>query len=116
MRRNHGTLNAHLSRVVSELGHTDLLVVSDAGLPIPAGVERVDLAVREGLPSFLDVLDTVLAETQVEAATVPAEIADNSPTMLAALRTRFEQIGVELEMVPHVDFKAQTSRLSSRTS
>lgn len=51
MRRNHGTLNGQLARVISELGHTDRLVVTDAGLPVPPGVERVDLAVRENLPA-----------------------------------------------------------------
>lgn len=35
MRRNNGTLNGQLSRVISELGHTDRIVVTDAGLPIP---------------------------------------------------------------------------------
>ena len=62
MRRNSGTLNSQLSRVFSELGHTDQVVVTDAGLPIPKHVERVDLALAEGIPSFLQVLDQTLAE------------------------------------------------------
>lgn len=108
MRSNDATLNPQLGRVISELGHTDLLVVTDAGLPIPAEVERVDLALREGIPAFLDVLDTVLAELKVEAAVAPAEIADASPDMLEQLRGRLERHGVELSLVPHVDFKART--------
>lgn len=106
MRRNRATLNAQLSRVVSEIGHTDLLAVTDAGLPIPAHVERVDLALAEGVPSFLAVLDVVLAELEVEGATVPAEIAAHSPAMLAELRDRLAVRGVELTLVPHVEFKA----------
>lgn len=105
MRRNSATLNPQLSRVVSELGHTDLLVVTDAGLPIPACVERVDLALREGIPAFLEVLDTILAELEIEGATASVEIAEVSPNMLEELRARLTERGVELTLVPHVAFK-----------
>lgn len=110
MRKNDGTLNAQLSRVISETGHTDQLVVTDAGLPIPERVERVDLALRSGVPSFLDVLDTLLDEVVVEGATVPAEIRENSPGMLAEIERRLSPLGIAIEFVPHVDFKKQTQR------
>jgi ABC-type ribose transport system, auxiliary component len=105
MRRNGASLNAQLSRVISEVGHTDLLVVTDAGLPIPAGVERIDLAYRPGAPAFLDVLDTVLNELAVEGATVSREIVEQSPQMLEELRRRFDALGIELEFVAHVELK-----------
>lgn len=109
MRRNHGTLNAQLSRVISELGHTDQFVVTDAGLPIPPDVERVDLAVRRNLPRFLDVLDTVLDEVQVEAALLSEEIKNSSPDMLAEINARLAARGLVPEFVPHTEFKAATS-------
>lgn len=108
MRSNGGTLNAQLSRVISESGHTDSIVIADAGLPVPAGVERIDLAYRAGAPAFLDVLDTVLAEFVVEKAIVSGEIAEASPDMLAAVRQRLEQVGVEVEFAPHEEFKQKT--------
>lgn len=105
MRKTATTINPALSRVISETGHTDLLVVTDAGLPIPSGSERIDLAYRPGAPAFLDVLDTVLAELVVEGATVSAEVAEKSPELLAALRERFAGMGFEIELLPHVKFK-----------
>jgi len=108
MRKNAGTLNAQLSRVFSELGHTDQIVVTDAGLPIPRQVERVDLALAEGIPGFLQVLDQTLAEIVIEGAVAPAEIEEHSPEMLAALRERFDRLGVELTLVPHVEFKKRS--------
>lgn len=108
MRRNNGTLNAQLSRVISEVGHTDLMAVTDAGLPIPATTERIDLALREGMPSFLDVLDTVLAELEVESAVAPAEIEEASPAMLTELRQRLDARGIPLQLIPHTEFKART--------
>ncbi len=108
MRRNNGTLNAQLSRVISEIGHTDTLVVTDAGLPIPAPVERVDLAVRENLPRFLDLLDTVLGEMSIEAAVLSAEIREHSPAMQAEIEQRLEAFGVVAHYIPHTEFKAAT--------
>lgn len=108
MRRNNGTLNAQLARVISETGHTDRLVVTDAGLPIPTGVERVDLAIRENLPRFLDVLDAVLDEVAVEAVLLSEEIAQASPAMLEEIRQRFDPLGLTLRFVPHTEFKRET--------
>jgi D-ribose pyranase len=108
VRRNRGTLNGQLARVISETGHTDRLVVTDAGLPIPSGVERVDLALRENLPRFLDVLDAVLDEVAVEAVLLSEEIKQASPAMLAQIEERFERLGVTLEFVPHTEFKRAT--------
>ncbi|AZC12638.1 D-ribose pyranase [Microbacterium sp. ABRD28] len=105
MRRTATTINPALSRLISETGHTDLVVVTDAGLPIPPGSERIDLAYRPGAPAFLDVLDTVLAELAVEGATASAEVAERSPHVLAALRERLEPLGVEIALIPHDEFK-----------
>lgn len=107
MRKTDTTINPALSRVISETGHTDLIVVTDAGLPIPPGAERIDLAYRRGAPAFLDVLDTVLAEMVVEGATVSAEVAEVSPHVLDALCERLP--GIEIELVPHIEFKRRTA-------
>lgn len=66
--KKSGILNAELSRIVAALGHGDVLVIADAGLPVPPGVPCVDLAVTLGVPRFVEVLDTVLTEMCVETA------------------------------------------------
>ena len=108
MRSTNTTINPQLSRIISETGHTDLLVVTDAGLPIPAGSERVDLAYRPGDPAFFDVLDTVLAELVIEGAIVSAEVEERSPQVLQGLRDRLDPLGVTIELIPHVEFKLRT--------
>jgi len=107
MRSNGGILHGQLSRVISEMGHTDRLVVSDAGLPIPMPVERVDLALRPGLPAFLNVLDAVLAELSVQAVTLSSEMREASPKMLEAVLERLGER--DLSYVPHIEFKARTA-------
>lgn len=66
-------LHAELSHVIATLGHGDMLVIGDAGLPIPAGVQRIDLALMPGIPGVADVLSAVLTEMQVERAVIASE-------------------------------------------
>ncbi len=108
MRSTNTTINPQLSRIISETGHTDLLVVTDAGLPIPAGSERVDLAYRPGDPAFFDVLDTVLAELVIEGAIVSAEVEERSPQVLQGLRDRLDPLGITIQLIPHDEFKLRT--------
>jgi len=110
MRRNNATLNGQLARVISETGHTDKVAVTDAGLPIPPGVERVDLALREGVPSFLAVLDSVLEELQIEGALLSEEMRTASPDMLREVEQRLLACGVTPQFLPHSDFKAATAQ------
>ena len=98
-----GTLNAHLSRVIAAMGHGDRLVVCDAGLPIPRGKEVVDVALRPGLPGFLDVLDVVLSELKVERIVIADEMEARGATVYAGLMERLG--GVEAERVSHEAFK-----------
>lgn len=109
MRKNPGILNPGLSRIISETGHTDHLVVTDAGLPIPPDVERVDLAYFPGEPPFLKVLDAVLSEVVIEGAILAEEIKDHSPRMLELIVERLEAAGVTPAFVPHIEFKVLTA-------
>ncbi|MEA3308908.1 MAG: D-ribose pyranase [Chloroflexota bacterium] len=99
-------LNAPLTAVIARLGHTDRLVIGDAGLPIPSGVERIDLAVRPGLPHFLDVVRTTLEEMVVEKALIAEELETVSPELHGAL---VELLGdIEIRTLPHEEFKVET--------
>ena len=101
-----GILNQSISSVIAGLGHTDTIVVADAGLPIPQETQRIDLALVEGIPSFLDTLRAVLTEMQLERAVVAEEMLETSPGVYEALE---ELLGDGLiETVPHSVFKEQT--------
>ncbi len=78
-------LNIALSRVVASLGHGDVLMIVDAGMPVPPGVELIDLAITHGVPDFVTVLDTVLAEMQVESHVLADEMLGRNPPALAHL-------------------------------
>lgn len=102
-------LNSNISSVISCMGHTDMLTVGDCGLPAPDGVERIDLALKLGVPSFLETLDTILAELCVEKIILAEEIRSVSPQMHAAILSRFGA-DVQVEYVPHAQFKQATAK------
>lgn len=84
-------LNAELSYLVARLGHTDEMTICDAGLPIGEQVERIDLALTHGIPSFLDTVRVVLSEMQVQAVVLAQEFAQVSPELHAALLTELKE-------------------------
>ena len=97
-----GIINQPISAVVAGLGHTDTVVIADAGLPIPAGPERIDLALTEGIPTFNDTLRVILAEMEVERAVVAAEMLEVSPDLHRAMKALLGETPIET-------FKAQTA-------
>ena len=104
--RKTGILNQEILKATGSLGHTDHMVVCDAGLPIPLGVERIDLTVLRGMPRFLEVLKPLLAEIVVEKIILAKEIEKASPEMLAQIRALAGVIPIEF--VSHEQFKRLT--------
>ncbi len=99
-----GILNPDLAQIIASMGHTDRLAIADSGLPIPANVRRIDLALSAGIPTFLQTLVTVLGDLQVEVAVVAEEMPRRSPELYAA--TRHALGGIRVEQVPHETFKS----------
>lgn len=101
-------LNSGLSAVIARMGHTETLTIGDCGLPIRGQAERIDLALKKGVPGFLETLDTVLTELCVERIVLAEEIKTVSPEMHQAILERFP--GIPVDYVPHEEFKHQTER------
>jgi D-ribose pyranase len=102
--RPDGLWHPRLLAVLAAAGHTDLVVVADPGLPVPPGVEVVDLVWRPNEPRFLPVLDAVLGELVVESAVIAEEAAD--PALLAGLARAMP--GIEPDRLPHEELKSLT--------
>ena len=64
--KKNGVLNKDISEVVASMGHTDSLMICDAGLPIPLDARRIDLAVKQGLPGFIEIVEVMANELAVE--------------------------------------------------
>lgn len=104
--KRQGMLNSHISKVLSDLGHTDLIVIADAGLPIPTDVPRIDLALTLGVPSFRDVVEAVSDDMVVEKVVLASEIQENNKKTLQFLKKTFSD--TEIEFLTHENFKEKT--------
>ncbi|WP_436863065.1 D-ribose pyranase [Staphylococcus caeli] len=73
-----GILNSEISKLLSDLGHTDQIIIADCGLPVPQGVKKIDLALEFGKPTFLDVFHLIKKHMVIESITIADEmISDN---------------------------------------
>ena len=101
-------LNIELSQIIAAMGHGDMLVIGDAGLPVPPGVRRVDLAVARGVPSLDQVLQAILSELQVEAAIVANECLDGQQLPAWYQQRQADGLPSAPQCVSHEEFKAMS--------
>lgn len=106
-------LHAELSHAIASLGHGDMLVIGDVGLPISPGPRRIDLALTPGIPAVADVLRVVLEEMQVEKAVIATEAVERNGGQLPA----WCRLPMQPSTLPHEDFKrlTQQARVMVRT-
>ena len=111
--KRQGILNSDISRVLSYMGHMDTICIGDCGLPIPDETERIDLAVRFGQPSFMEVLKEVGADMKIEKIVLAEEIKTHNPEILQEIEQFFagNETGFkpEVEFVLHSDLKRMTN-------
>ena len=108
-------LNPRLLEAVATTGHTDTLVIGDCGLPLPKGVEVIDLSITAGLPRFMDVLKAINTEFVVESAVVASEIEEKNMSVWCEIQDEMQ--GKPIRFVPHEELKhmSQSARYIIRT-
>ena len=108
-------LNAPLSHLIATLGHTQSMAIADAGLPIPPDVDRIDLALRVGIPSFLETLQVTVSEMQVETAIFASEIFDHNESIYNSAVAILQDANPDITITttPHENFKDQTEHCTA---
>ena len=103
-------LNSEITGCIAKMGHKDSIALGDAGLPVPDGVKRIDLAVSKGVPGFMQVLEAVLTEQKIEKIILAEEIVKASPEMHEDIlrACRDAEAELEIQYVPHEAFKERT--------
>lgn len=105
--KKSGILNSDISRVLSYLRHTDLICISDCGLPVADDVEVIDLALKKDLPSFIDVLDVIIDDVKCEKYFLASEIKNDNKLVFSQISKRLTQIPVDF--LSHEEFKKKVS-------
>ncbi|MCO6017833.1 MULTISPECIES: D-ribose pyranase [Carnobacterium] len=104
--KKNGILNSEIAKVLADLGHTDQIVIADAGLPIPKGVAKIDLALSLQDPPFQKILALLLQEMEVESAILADEIQQMNVPQLKSIHALM--LDRPLTFVSHEAFKERT--------
>lgn len=104
-----GMLNSAIAKVLADLGHTDTIVIGDCGLPVPEGVLKIDLALKPGTPSFMEVVAEVAKNMVIEKVEVASEIVEKNPAVYGAMKEIFTQEEWIMD-VNHEAFKEATKK------
>ena len=108
--QRHGILNSHIAKVLTDLGHTDMICISDCGLPVPEGVQKIDLALEFGVPSFEQVVSLITKHMKIEAIHIAKEMKDFNPKGHAFLESTFPCADFEWITTSHDAFKEATKQ------
>lgn len=104
-------LNIALSRLVASLGHGDIVVIGDAGLPVPPGVTLIDLALTHGVPDFASTLNVLLSEMQVQSHVLAEELLlQPSPALSEVQRLHGEGALGTRQLTSHAQFKVLSAQ------
>jgi D-ribose pyranase len=98
-------LNSELSHAIARMGHGDLMIVCDAGFPIPSTGWRIDLALVQDVPDLETVLTAVSQSFIAEKVAYAAEMATNNPPLLAKVKRIFPDS--EYATVPHAQILSE---------
>ncbi len=107
--KKRGIINVQLAGLIAGLGHKDEFMICDGGMPIPKGIEIVDLALVGGVPTFKQVMDAVLDECVVEYYTLAEEIHAKNTALLTYMEEKMA--GIDHEFIEHTELKERTRNI-----
>ncbi len=94
-------LHPQVAAVLASLGHGDILLVTDAGAPIPFDAQKVDLAFCAGSVDLLEILRVLRQEMFIENVIFAAEVPDSNPVLMARVTDIFTGSGADFTLLPH---------------
>ena len=100
--KEKGILNSEISKILSDLGHTDLIAIGDCGLPIDPD-KKIDLALKLGEPKFIHVLEVLLEDFGCEYYYLAEEIKENNPKQEKDIKNLLPDC--DSSYISHEDFK-----------
>lgn len=97
-------LNKKLNTAIADMGHGDMLVICDAGFPIPTDAQRIDLAIEQDCPKIEQLMELILSDFCYERVLISSEMKDyNRPLYDFVVKTCTR---CEVEGIPYAEFMA----------
>jgi D-ribose pyranase len=94
-------LNKKLNTAISDMGHGDILIICDAGFPIPGEEQRIDLAITQDVPGVIQILELIISDFIYESVIVAEEQSLYNPVHFKRVCELCRMC--EVETVPHTD-------------
>ncbi len=107
-----GIINRDIAAAISKQGHTDLLMVVDAGFAIPQGIEVIDISLGENKPMMLEVLAELKKFFSVEKMVVANQTKNVSPTLFANICKSFGE-NIPVETVDHSEIREMSKTVKT---
>ena len=82
-------------------GHTDIILVTDAGFPIPKDANRIDLGYYAGAVDVLDILKMLRKEIFVEEVAFATEVKTHHPALYKDLQEIYTGSGAVFKGTTH---------------
>lgn len=101
--KKNGIINARLIEEIAGLGHFDTFVICDSGFPIPRDAFKIDLALINGIPSFMQTLKAVLGDVIVQKVTLMDGIKEANPYLHSEICSLM--VRQEIEYLSFNDFR-----------
>lgn len=89
--KRSGILNQQLSEAIASMGHGQIMMIVDAGFPIPADAWRIDLAIGANLPTLAQLYQLIAPELIVEKVMFATEVKDLNAPLYRSLCTWFDE-------------------------
>ncbi len=94
-------LHPQLAAALATLGHTDIILITDAGFPIPPQANRIDLGFWPGIPDVTDILRAIRHEVFVENIQFAREVRDCNPELYGQLQEIYTGSGTDFTEASH---------------
>ncbi|MGB7537331.1 MAG: D-ribose pyranase [Anaerolineales bacterium] len=100
----NGILNYQILSLLARVRHTNTLVIADRGFPYWPGMETVDLALVDDVPTVLQVLSAIRQNFSIRQIYMAEEfLIENTPAVCEEFAGKLAEVPVTYE--PHEEFK-----------
>jgi len=107
-----GFLNGQIDAALTRQGHMDLMMVVDAGFPVPDHVELIDLALKADTPTVPEVLAELAKVHSVEKLVLAEETRRHNPSYFENV-TGGPWKDAEVEVIPHTELKLRSHEVKT---
>ncbi len=94
-------LHPQIAEALASLGHGDIVLVTDAGAPIPSSAHRIDLALCAGSIDLFKILSVLREGIFIENVIFAEEVPESNPALLTRVTNIFTGSGADFTLIPH---------------